>query len=90
MATIILIVVCFNVPYFKTVYFLRATYNSNGQGGYISLGTLGYCLNVNGDETCTKPSIGYEFSKSRVLVELRIKCLTLFFLSRRPEHTFRK
>ncbi|KAG8976184.1 hypothetical protein FRC05_004433 [Tulasnella sp. 425] len=61
-ATIILIVVCFNVPYFKTIYFLRATYNSNGQGGYISLGTLGYCLSVNGNETCTKPSIGYEFN----------------------------
>ncbi|KAG9042493.1 hypothetical protein FS837_010808 [Tulasnella sp. UAMH 9824] len=66
-ATILLVVVSFNVPYFKTIYFLRATYNSSGQSGYITLGTLGYCLSVNGNESCTKPSIGYEFNPNTLL-----------------------
>ncbi|KAG8904176.1 hypothetical protein FRB99_002124 [Tulasnella sp. 403] len=66
-ATILLIVVSFSVPYFKTVYFLQATYNSNGINGLINFGTLGYCLVVNGNTTCTKPSIGYEFDPNTLL-----------------------
>lgn len=69
-------VVSFNVPYFKTIYFLRATYNSSGQSGYITLGTLGYCLSVNGNESCTKPSIGYEFSEFPALTQSKVKLLT--------------
>lgn len=63
-ATVLLGVVSFSVPYFKTIYFLQASYNTSGQSGLINIGTLGYCLVINGAETCTKPSIGYEFSKS--------------------------
>ncbi|KAG8958755.1 hypothetical protein FRC00_002331, partial [Tulasnella sp. 408] len=60
----------------ETIYFLRATYNSSGQSGYITLGTLGYCLSVNGNETCTKPSIGYEFSEFPALIRSKTKLLT--------------
>lgn len=62
-ATILLAVVSFSVPYFKSVYFLQASYNGNGASGLINFGTLGYCLVVNGNTTCTKPSIGYEFGE---------------------------
>jgi hypothetical protein len=65
-ATILLAVVSFNVPYFKSIYFLQATYSSGSSSGSIILGTMGYCVTVNGQQTCTKPSIGYEFGQSAV------------------------
>ncbi|KAG9013813.1 hypothetical protein FRB94_000793 [Tulasnella sp. JGI-2019a] len=66
-ATILLGVVSFSVPYFKTIYFLQASYSTSGQSGLINIGTLGYCLVVNGATTCTKPSIGYEFDPNTLL-----------------------
>ncbi|KAG8890933.1 hypothetical protein FRB98_002953 [Tulasnella sp. 332] len=46
---------------------LGASYNVSGQSGLINIGTLGYCLIINGVETCTKPSIGYEFNPNTLL-----------------------
>ncbi|KAF7302443.1 hypothetical protein HMN09_00878300 [Mycena chlorophos] len=60
LATALLAVVSFCVPYFKSVFFLKAVVNSNGVNGTITFGTLGYCLDYSGTTTCSKPSIGYE------------------------------
>ncbi|KAF9024128.1 pali-domain-containing protein [Hymenopellis radicata] len=59
-ATILLAVVSFCVPYFKSVYFLSATISSNGVNGTITFGTLGYCLELSNGTTCSSPSVGYE------------------------------
>ena len=61
--TVLLIVVTFCVPYFKSVYFLKASVNTNGVSGSITLGTLGYCLEFPGNTTCSKASIGYQFGE---------------------------
>lgn len=62
-ATVLLAIVVFCVPYFKSVFFLKAAFSADGQSGYITLGTLGYCFNVQGNTTCSKPSVGYEFGE---------------------------
>lgn len=59
-ATILLAIVSFCVPYFKSVYFLRADISVGGQNGSITFGTLGYCYDVPGNSSCSKPSVGYE------------------------------
>ncbi|KAH8835599.1 SUR7/PalI family-domain-containing protein [Flagelloscypha sp. PMI_526] len=59
-ATILLAVVTFCVPYFKSVYFLKATFTQSGKTGSITLGTLGYCVDISGSITCSKPSVGYQ------------------------------
>jgi hypothetical protein len=59
-ATIILAVVVFCVPYVKSVYFLKAVVNETISENII-LGTLGYCLQMPGNTTCSNPSIGYKF-----------------------------
>ncbi|KAJ7455949.1 SUR7/PalI family-domain-containing protein [Mycena galericulata] len=59
-ATALLAVVSFCVPYFKSVFFLKAAISSNGVSGTITFGTLGYCIEVNSNTTCSKPSVGYE------------------------------
>ncbi|KAK1235097.1 hypothetical protein PQX77_001693 [Marasmius sp. AFHP31] len=59
-ATILLAIVSFCVPYFKSVYFLKAATSIGGQNATITFGTLGYCLDLNGNVTCSKPSVGYE------------------------------
>ncbi|KAG8948615.1 hypothetical protein FRC03_000670, partial [Tulasnella sp. 419] len=66
-ATILLVVVSFSVPWFKTVYFLKASLTYEGQSGFITLGTLGYCLDVNGQQSCSKPTIGYQFDPNALL-----------------------
>lgn len=61
-ATALLAVVSFCVPYFKSVYFLKASIDlPNNQTGSITFGTLGYCVEfpTNGT-TCSRPSIGYQ------------------------------
>jgi len=63
-ATVLLVVVSFSVPWFKTIYFLKASASVNGQSGFVTFGTLGYCANINGVETCTKAAIGYKFGES--------------------------
>lgn len=62
-ATILLAVVSFCVPYFKSVYFLKATIASSGVNGTITFGTLGYCLEFSNGTTCSSPSVGYELGK---------------------------
>ncbi|KAJ6541793.1 SUR7/PalI family-domain-containing protein, partial [Mycena capillaripes] len=57
LATALLAVVSFCVPYFKSVFFLKADLST---GGSITFGTLGYCLELNGVTTCSKPTVGYE------------------------------
>ncbi|TFK26783.1 pali-domain-containing protein [Coprinopsis marcescibilis] len=59
-ATGLLAVVSFCVPYFKSVYFLKASITVENVSGSITFGTLGYCLELPGNTTCSKPSIGYE------------------------------
>lgn len=59
-ATVLLAVVSFSVPYFKSVYFLKASLSSGGVDGSIIFGVLGYCLELPGNTTCSKPSVGYE------------------------------
>ncbi|KAF8320633.1 SUR7/PalI family-domain-containing protein [Cantharellus anzutake] len=66
-ATVLLVIVVFCVPYFKSIYFLKASLSDSGVTGSITLGTLGYCLNLPGNVTCSKPSIGYEFDPNSLL-----------------------
>lgn len=62
-ATILLAVVSFCVPYFKSIFFLKANVNTNGVNGFITFGTLGYCVTFGGNATCSSPSIGYELGQ---------------------------
>ena len=66
-ATILLAIVSFCVPYFKSVYFLKASTSVGGQNATITFGTLGYCFDLNGNVTCSKPSVGYELGEFRWL-----------------------
>ncbi|CAA7264824.1 unnamed protein product [Cyclocybe aegerita] len=59
-ATILLAVVSFCVPYFKSIYFLKANITVENYNGSITFGTLGYCLQLPTGTTCSKPSVGYE------------------------------
>ncbi|KAF9074937.1 SUR7/PalI family-domain-containing protein [Rhodocollybia butyracea] len=59
-ATILLAIVSFCVPLFKSVFFLKAAISEDGFNGTITFGTLGYCLELANGTTCSKPSIGYE------------------------------
>lgn len=63
-ATILLAVVSFCVPYFKSIYFLKAVISVSGVSGNITFGTLGYCLELTNGTTCSKPSIGYQLGQS--------------------------
>lgn len=67
-ATILLAVVSFSVPYFHSVYFLKASLSAEGQSGDIIFGTLGYCVIIGGKTTCSKASVGYELSEFLPLV----------------------
>ncbi|KAJ7110382.1 SUR7/PalI family-domain-containing protein [Mycena crocata] len=60
LATALLAVVSFCVPYFKSVYFLKAVISSSGVTGTITFGTLGYCVELPGNTTCSSPTVGYE------------------------------
>ncbi|KAH9964186.1 SUR7/PalI family-domain-containing protein [Russula dissimulans] len=59
-ATILLAIVSFSVPWFKSVFFLKASLSVENVEGTITFGVLGYCLELNNGTTCSKPSIGYE------------------------------
>ncbi|KAG6830889.1 hypothetical protein H0H92_014040 [Tricholoma furcatifolium] len=61
-ATGLLAVVSFCVPYFKSVYFLKANITEGGNSGTITFGTLGYCLELSNGTTCSQPSVGYELN----------------------------
>jgi len=59
-ATGLLAVVSFCVPWIQSVFFLKASLSFGGQSGNITFGTLGYCLELANGTTCSKPSIGYQ------------------------------
>jgi len=69
-ATILLAIVCFSVPYVKSVFFLRASLAVEGLSGNITFGTLGYCLHLSNGTTCTKPHLGYELGTILVVLQL--------------------
>ncbi|KAJ6520403.1 SUR7/PalI family-domain-containing protein [Mycena sanguinolenta] len=60
LATGLLAVVSFCVPYFKSVFFLKADISQSGIPATITFGTLGYCVELSGVTTCSKPTVGYE------------------------------
>src|ERR1700761_7277352 len=60
LATALLAVVSFCVPFFKSVFFLKAGITVDDVPGTVTFGTLGYCLELAGNTTCSKPSVGYE------------------------------
>ena len=62
-ATALLAVVVFCVPYFRSIYFLRANISVSGYNGSITFGTLGYCLELTNGTTCSTPSIGYQLGE---------------------------
>ncbi|KZT43730.1 pali-domain-containing protein [Sistotremastrum suecicum HHB10207 ss-3] len=67
-ATIILLVVSFSVPWFKSIYFLKANISIDKQSGYITFGVLGYCTSINNAAAnCTKAQLGYEFDPNTLL-----------------------
>ena len=68
-ATVLLAVVCFCVPYFKSVYFLKAIISVRDVKGSITFGTLGYCIELPSGTSCSKPSIGYQLGKLSLLDE---------------------
>lgn len=63
-ATVLLAIVSFCVPWFKSVYFLKANFTQNNVTGSITFGTLGYCLDLPGNQTCSQPSVGYQLGKN--------------------------
>lgn len=62
-ATVLLAVVSFCVPYLKSVYFLKASVSVSGISGNITFGTLGYCLELTNGTTCSSPKVGYELGE---------------------------
>jgi hypothetical protein len=63
-ATILLALVSFSVPWFKSIYFLKASLSVEGINGSITFGVLGYCLEESNGTTCSKPSVGYQLGAS--------------------------
>jgi hypothetical protein len=63
-ATILLAIVSFSVPWFKSVFFLKASLAVEGINGSITFGVLGYCLQLNNGTTCSKASVGYQLGKA--------------------------
>ncbi|KAF8846160.1 pali-domain-containing protein [Paxillus ammoniavirescens] len=59
-ATILLALVSFSVPLIKSVYFLKASLSVENVNGYITFGTLGYCLTVGSSTSCSNATVGYE------------------------------
>lgn len=64
-ATILLAVVSFSVPWFKSVYFLKASLSVEGIDGTITFGVLGYCLELSNGTTCSKATVGYKLGASQ-------------------------
>ncbi|CCL98110.1 uncharacterized protein FIBRA_00104 [Fibroporia radiculosa] len=66
-ATGLLAVVTFSVPYIKSIYFLKASLSIDNESGSLTFGTLGYCLQLPNGTTCSKPSVGYELDVNSLL-----------------------
>jgi len=62
-ATICLVLVSFSVPWFKTIYFLKATMQQDKYSAAVTFGVLGYCFETEGQVACSNASVGYEFGK---------------------------
>ena len=63
-ATILLAIVSFSVPWFKSVFFLKASLAVEGINGSITFGVLGYCLELNNGTTCSMASVGYQLGEA--------------------------
>ena len=59
-AAVLLAIVSFSVPYFKSIFFLKASLSNQGINGSVTFGTLGYCVELPNGTTCSKPKVGYE------------------------------
>ncbi|OCH96416.1 pali-domain-containing protein [Obba rivulosa] len=66
-ATALLAVVVFSVPYFKSVFFLKASLSVENINGSVTFGVLGYCMELPNGTTCSKPSVGYELNVNQLL-----------------------
>ncbi|KAI0735045.1 SUR7/PalI family-domain-containing protein [Earliella scabrosa] len=66
-ATILLAVVSFNVPILKSIYFLKASVRNDQVDVSVTFGTLGYCLDTGNNQTCSKPTVGYELDVNGLL-----------------------
>ncbi|KAI0275300.1 SUR7/PalI family-domain-containing protein [Gloeopeniophorella convolvens] len=66
-ATILLAVVSFSVPLFKSVFFLKASLAVEGTSGSVTFGVLGYCLELSNGTTCSKPTVGYELDINKLV-----------------------
>ncbi|KAL5533710.1 hypothetical protein ACEPAG_170 [Sanghuangporus baumii] len=70
-ATILLALVSFNVPLIKSIYFLKATLSISGVNGTMTIGTLGYCLELSTNgTTCSSPRVGYTFDPRALVGDL--------------------
>jgi len=67
LAAILLGVVSFSVPWFKSIFFLKASLAIEGVSGSITFGVLGYCLELNNGTTCSKPTVGYELNINQLV-----------------------
>lgn len=85
-ATGLLAAVSFNTPFLKSVYFLKATMVVDKVNGAVTFGTLGYCLEISGNVTCSKPSIGYELGTlCSYFGDVHVKVITRYQLPRRKQ-----
>ncbi|CAH7666540.1 hypothetical protein BY996DRAFT_6417395 [Phakopsora pachyrhizi] len=86
----------FSTPIIKDIFFLsakvRATVSSATITGTLTLGTLGYCIELGTQLACSSPSIGYDLSAGLALIsailgfishfrEYSQSCLTSFITS---------
>jgi hypothetical protein len=77
-ATILLAVVSFSVPYFKSVYFLEASLAVEGVDGSITFGTLGYCIQIGANSGCSPPAIGYQLGELHIHLRITSSHIVTF------------
>ena len=90
-ATALFAVVTFSVPYIKSIYFLKASFNQDNTAGSLTFGTLGYCLTLPNGTTCSKPSVGYQLGKSYLAAGCRpliLQQISTPFLATTPSYKF--
>ena len=71
-AAVLLAIVSFGVPFFKSVYFLKASISEGGFNGSVLFGTFGYCLELSNGTTCSKHFLGYEFGPSPLFIQFHL------------------
>ena len=62
-ATACLALVSFSVPWFKSIFFLKATMQQGNFSGTVTFGVLGYCFETGSQVVCSNATVGYEFGK---------------------------